>query len=64
MAPENAVTEDQVKAAWYTPAKTSADFADVYDQIRVTSTSQEGGPSRPVVVTCGEKQILTTLEDP
>ena len=28
------------------------------------STSEEGGPSRHVVVTCGEKQILTTLEAP
>ena len=27
-------------------------------------TSEEGGPSRPVVVTFGEKQILTTLEAP
>ena len=28
------------------------------------STSEEGGLSRPVIVTCGEKQILTTLEAP
>ena len=32
--------------------------------MRVNSTSEEGGPSRPVAVTCGEKQILTTLEAP
>ena len=28
------------------------------------STSEEVGPSRPVVATCGEEQILTTLEAP
>ena len=64
MVPENAVTEEQVKAAWNASVTNSADFADADDQIRVFSTSEEGGPSRPVVVTCGKKQILTTLETP
>ena len=64
MVPESAATEEQVKAAWYAPVTNSADFVDTDDQIRVISTSEEGGPSRPVVATCGEKQILTTLEAP
>ena len=64
MVPGNAATEEQVKAAWYAPFANSADIIDTDDQIRVISTSEEGGPSRPVVVTCGEKQILTTLEAP
>ena len=64
MVPENAVTEEQVQAAWYAPVTSSADFANTDDQILVISTSHEGGPSRPVVVTCGEKQVLTTLEAP
>ena len=62
MVPENAATEEQVKAAWYAPVTKSADFADTDDQKRVISTSEELGPPRPVVMTCGEKQILTTLE--
>ena len=61
---ENAVTEEQVQAAWYAPVTSSADFPNTEDQIRVISTSEKGGPSRPVVVTCGEKQNLTTLEAP
>ena len=64
MVPEKAATEEQVKAAWYAPVTNAADIVDTDDQIRVISTSDEGGPSRPVVVTCGEKQILTTLEAP
>ena len=64
MVPEKAVTEEQVQAAWYAPVTSSADFANTDDQIQVISTSEEGGPSRPVVVTCGEKQVLTTLEAP
>ena len=64
MVPESAATEEQVKAAWYAPVANSADIIDTDDQIRVISISEEGGPSRPVVVTCGEKQILTTLEPP
>ena len=64
MVPGNAATEEQVKAAWCAPVANSADIIDTDDQIRVISISEEGGPSRPVVVTCGEKQILTTLEAP
>ena len=64
MVPENAATEEQLKAAWYATLTNSADFADADDQIGVISTLEEGGPSRPVVVTCGEKQLLTTLEAP
>ena len=47
-----------------TAGEWETDFCDSEDQIRVISTSEDGGPSRPVVVTCGEKQILTTLEAP
>ena len=61
MVPEKAATEEQVKGAWYAPVTNSADFADTGDQIRVISTLD---PSRPVIVTCGEKQILTMLEAP
>ena len=64
MMPDNVATEEQVKAAWYAPGTNPTDFRDTEDQVRVISTSEEGGPSRPVVVTCGEKQILTTLEAP
>ena len=64
MTPHNVATEEQVKAAWYAPVANSSDFCDSEDQIRVISTSEDGGPSRPVVVTCGEKQILMTLEAP
>ena len=64
MTPHNVATEEQVKATWYAPVANSTDFCDSEDQIRVISTSEDGGPSRPVVVTCGEKQILTTLEAP
>ena len=62
MVPENATTEEQTKAAWYAPVNIPAQCTDSDDQLRVISTSEKGGPSRPVVVTCGEKQILTTLE--
>ena len=62
MVPENAVTEEQVQAAWYAPVTSSVDLANTEDQIRVISTSEKGGPSRHVVVTGGEKQILTTLK--
>ena len=64
MAPENVATEDQMRAAWYAHAPQSVESTDSDDQIRVISTSENGGPSRPVVVTCGEKQVLTTLEAP
>ena len=64
VVPEKSVTGERVKAAGNAPITNFADFADADDQIRVISTSEEGGPSRPVVVTCAEKQILTTLETP
>ena len=64
MMSDKAATEEQVKSAWYAPVTNSADFVDTDNQIRVILTSKEGGPSRLVVVTCGEKQILTTLEAP
>ena len=49
MVPKNATTEEQVKAACYAPVTNSAEFADPDNQIRVISTSEERGPSRPVV---------------
>ena len=61
---ENAATEEHVHAAWFAPVTNSTEFAEPDDQIRVISTWEEAGPSRPVIVTCGEKQILTTLEAP
>ena len=61
---ENATTEEQLKAAGYAPDNIPAECTDSDEHIRGISTSEEGGPSRPVVVTCGEKQILTTLEAP
>ena len=64
MLSDKAATVEQLKAAWYSPVTNSADFVDTNDQIRVISTSEERGPSRPVVVTWDEKQILTTLEAP
>ena len=64
VVPENAATEKQVKAARQATVTKFADFDDAEYQIRVISTPEEGGPSHPVVVTCGEKQILTTLEAP
>ena len=62
MIPENAATEEQVRAAWYAPVTSSADFADTEDEIRVISTSEEGGPSRRVVVTCGENKSSRSLK--
>ena len=62
MAPESAKTEEQVRAVWHAPMTITAEPTDSHDQFRVISIVEAGGPSRPVVVTCGEKQILTTLE--
>ena len=64
MVLENVATEDQMRAAWHAHAPQSVESTDSDDQIRVISTSENGGPSQPVVVTCGEKQILTKLEAP
>ena len=62
MVPEKAKTEEQVKAALYAPVMIPAEVTDSHEYVRVISISEKGGPSRPVVVTCGEKQVLTMLE--
>ena len=64
MTPEHPKQEDQVRAAWYTPQPNHFDGATQDNQVRVISVAEAGGTSRPVIVTCGEKQILTTLEAP
>ena len=56
--------EEQGRAAWYTPATMAVEVIDSDDQLSVISVAEAGGPLRPVVVTRGEKQILTTLEAP
>ena len=64
MMPEKATTEKQVKAARYATVMIPAEVTDSHEHVRVISISEERGPSRPVVVTCDEKKILTTLEAP
>ena len=64
MTPEHPKQEDQVRAAWYTPQPNHFDGATQDDQVRVISVAEAGGPSRPDIVTCGEKEVLTTLEAP
>ena len=64
MAPEQMSHEDQIRAAWHAPAPNQFDGLGQDDQVRVISVAEAGGPSRPVVVTCGEKPVLTTLEAP
>ena len=64
MAPEHMSHEEQIRAAWYAPSPSQFDGLGQDDQVRVISIADDGGPSRPVVVTCGEKQVLTTLEAP
>ena len=64
MAPENIKQEQQVSAAWYPPLTNQFDDTAQDDQVRVISVADAGGPSRPIVVTCGEKQVLPTLEAP
>ena len=64
MAPEHMSHEEQIRAAWYAPSPSQFDGLGQDDQVRVISIAEDGGPSRPVVVTCGEKQVLTTLEAP
>ena len=61
MATESVKTEDQVRAACYAPKTIAAELIDSDDQIRLISIAEAEGPSRPVVVTCNEKEILTTL---
>ena len=62
MAPEHMKQEEQVRAAWYASPPNQLDSVEQDDQVRVISVAEAGGPSRPIVVTCGEKQVLTTLE--
>ena len=57
MAPENVRQEEQVRAAWCAPLSTQLDNVDSDNQIRVISVAEAGGPSHPVIVTCGEKQV-------
>ena len=64
VAPEKTRHEEQVRAAWDAPTFTQMENVDSDDQIRVTSVAEAGGPLRPIVVTRGEKQVLTTLEAP
>ena len=64
MAPEHMSHEEQFRAAWYAPSPSQFDGLGQDDQVRVISIAEDGGPSRPVVVTCGEKQVLITLEAP
>ena len=62
--PRISLQEGQIRAAWYAPHTSQFDGAPQDDQVRVISVAEAGGPSRPVIITCGEKQVLTTLEAP
>ena len=64
MAPEHPRQEEQIRAAWYPPYTNQLDGNPKDDQVRVISVAEAGGPSRPIIVTCGEKQVLATLETP
>ena len=64
IAPEYPRQEEQIRATWYAPHTNQFDGVPQDDQVRVISVAEAGGPSRPVVITCGEKQVLTTLEAP
>ena len=64
ITPEHPRQEEQIRAAWYAPYTNHLDGAPQDDQVRVISVADAGGPSRPIIVTCGEKQVLTTLEAP
>ena len=64
ISPEYPRQEEQIRAAWYAPHTNQFEGAPQDDQVRVISVAEAGGPSRPVVITCGEKQVLTTLEAP
>ena len=64
MAPAHMSHEDQIRAAWYAPAPSQFDGLDEDDQVRVNPVAEAGGTSRPVLITCGEEQVLTTLEAP
>ena len=64
MIQENPRHEEQVRAAWYAPQSNQFDNTPQDDQVRVISVVEAGGPSGPIVITCEEKQVLTTLEAP
>ena len=64
ISPEYPRQEEKIRAAWYAPHTNQFEGASQNDQVRVISVAEAGGPSRPVVITCGEKQVLTTLEAP
>ena len=64
IAPEYPRQEEQIRAAWYAPHTNQFDGVPQDDQVRVISIAEAGGPSRPVVITCGEKQVPTTIEAP
>ena len=50
--------------AWYASPPNQLDGLGQDNQVRVISVAEAEGSSRPIVVTCGEKQVLTTLEAP
>ena len=62
--PRKSRQEEQVRAAWYAPYTNQLDGEPQDDQVRVVSVAEAGGPFRPIIVTCGEKQVLTTLKAP
>ena len=64
MTPEHPRQEEQVRAAWYAPQTNQFDSVTQDHQVQVISVAEAGGPSRPIIDTCGEKQVLTTLEAP
>ena len=64
MTPENVQQDELVRAVWYAPVSTEIDNADAENQIMVISSAEAAMPSRPKAVTCGEQQILTTLDAP
>ena len=64
LTPEHPTQEEQVRAAWYAPQVNQFDSVTHDDQVPVISVAEAGGPSRPIIVTCGEKLGLTTLEAP
>ena len=64
MPPENIRQEEQVRAPWYALLTNQFDGTRQDDQVRVLSVAEAGGPSRPIVIACDEKQVLTKLEPP
>ena len=56
MIQENPRQEEQVRSAWFALQFNQFDNTSQDDQVRVISVAEAGGPSRPIVITCGEKQ--------